>query len=221
MYQTYNKCSFYTTKRRSKVMKKFLIALAVGSGLIVMGCNKEAAALDVDFQNDLTIASEGWTIGLDQDGDALSVSAGGLTLKTSDTTQIGLKYGTTIAGISGSASYDYTSDDEHELGFDTSIAIAGINIDAGMDWNIDDSDFDASLGSGFKAFGLDGSATSYWDLDDFGFTSMDIDAGYTMALTDNVSIRPNVSVPFDDDFERGNLTAGFSVSITFGSKSSE
>ena len=198
-------------------MKKFLIALAAAGGLIVMGCQQEAEALDVDFVSDMTIASQGVTIGLDQDGDALSVSAGGLTLSTSDTTQLGLEYGMTFSGITGSASYDYTSDDEHELGFDTSITLVGVSVDAGMDWNIDDSTFDASLGTGYSAFGLDGSVTSYWSLDDFGYTSMDIDAGYTLALTDNVSLRPNVTIPFDDDFERGDIVAGFSVNITFGS----
>ena len=197
-------------------MKKFLVALDAGAGLILIGCQKEAEALDVDFVSDLSIASEGWTIGIDQDGDELSVSAGGVTLSTSDTTQIGLEYGMTFSGITGSASYDYTSADEHELGFDTSVSVIGINVDAGLDWNIDNSSFDASLGTGYSAFGLDGSATSYWDVDDFGFTGMDIDAGYTMNLTDNVSVRPNVTIPFDDDFERGDLTAGFSVNISFG-----
>ena len=197
-------------------MKKYLIALVAGLGLIVAGCGDKAEAMDVDFVSDLSIASEGWTIGVDQDGDALSVSAAGVTLSTSDSTQVGIEYATTIAGITGSASYDYTSDDEHELGFDTSITVLGVGLDAGLDWNIDNSSFDASLGSGFEAFGLDGSVTSYWDVDDFGFTSMDIGAGYTLALTDNVSIRPNVTIPFDDDFERGDLTAGFSVNITFG-----
>ena len=198
-------------------MKKFLIALAAAGGLIVMGCQQEAEALDVDFVSDLTIVSQGVSIGLDQDGDALSISAGGVTLSTSDTTQIGLEYGMTFSGITGSASYDYTSDDEHELGFDTSVSVLGVSVDAGFDWNVDDSSFDASLGSGYSAFGLDGSVTSYWDIDDFGFTSMDIGAGYTLALTDNVSIRPNVTIPFDDDFERGSISAGFSVSISFGS----
>ena len=197
-------------------MKKFLVALAAGAGLILIGCQKEAEALDVDFVSDITIASQGVTIGLDQDGDKLSVSAGGLTLSASDTTQLGLEYGMTFSGITGSASYDYTSDDEHTLGFDTSVSVLGVSIDTGVDWNVDDSTFDATLGSGYSAFGLDGSVTSYWSIDDFGFTSMDIDAGYTMNLTDNVSIRPNVTVPFDDDFARGDLTAGFSINITFG-----
>ena len=193
-------------------MKKYLIALLC---LFPM----TAFALDVDFKSDMTIASEGVSIGMDQDGDKLSVAAGGLTLSTSDSSQIGIKYATEVSGISGSASYDLTSDDEHELGLDTSIAIVGINVDAGLDWNIDDSSFDASLGTGYKAFGLDGSATSYWNISDFGFTGLDLDAGYTMNLTDNVSIRPNVTVPFDDDWARGDLSAGISVSITFGGTS--
>ena len=197
-------------------MKKFLVALAAGAGLILIGCQKEAEALDVDFVSDMTIATQGVSIGLDQDGDKLSVSAGGVTLSASDTTQIGLEYGMTFSGITGSASYDYTSDDEHTLGFDTSVSLLGVSVDAGLDWNIDNSSFDASLGTGYSAFGLDGSATSYWDIDDFGFTGMDIDAGYTMNLTDNVSLRPNVTVPFDDDFTRGSISAGFSINITFG-----
>ena len=190
-------------------MKKFLIALLCMFPIT-------AFALDVDFVSDLSIASEGWTIGVDQDGDKLSVSAAGVTLSTSDSTQVGIEYATTIAGITGSASYDYTSDDEHELGFDTSISVIGVNVDAGLDWNVDDSTFDATLGSGYSAFGLDGSVTSYWSIDDFGFTSMDIDAGYTLALTDNVSVRPNVTIPFDEDFARGDISAGFSINITFG-----
>jgi len=193
-------------------MKKYLIALLC---LFPM----TAFALDVDFKSDMTIASEGVSIGMDQDGDKLSVAAGGLTLSTSDSSQIGVKYATEVAGISGSASYDLTSDDEHELGLDTSIAIAGLSVDAGLDWNIDDSSFDASVGTGYSAFGLNGSATSYWNISDFGFTGLDLDAGYTMNLTDNVSIRPNVTVPFDDDWTRGDLSAGISVSITFGGSS--
>ena len=61
-------------------MKKYLIALVAGLGLIVAGCGEKAEALDVDFVSDLTVASEGWIIGVDQDGDALSISAAGVTL---------------------------------------------------------------------------------------------------------------------------------------------
>jgi hypothetical protein len=180
-----------------------------------------AYALDVDFVSDVSIASHGVTIGMDQDGDKFSVGAAGLTVSTSDTSQIGIEYGTTIMGITGSASYDYTTDDEHALGFDTSVALLGVDVDAGIDWNIDDASFSGTFGTGYSAFGLDGSATTNWDLDDFAYEGLDLDAGYTWAVTDSFSVRPNLSIPFDEDFGRGDLTAGVSISLSFGSSSSE
>ena len=200
-------------------MKKFLVALAAGAGLILIGCQKEAEALDVDFVSDVTIATQGVSIGLDQDGDKFSVGAGGLTVSTSNTSQIGIEYGSTVWGVTGSASYDYTSDDEHLLGFDTSTSLLGVNLDAGVDWNIDDASFAGTVGTGYSMFGLDGSATTNWDLDDFAYEGLDVDAGYTWAVTDSFSVRPNLTIPFDDDFVRGDLTAGISISLSFGSVS--
>ena len=200
-------------------MKKFLVALAAGAGLILIGCQQEAEALDVDFVSDVTIASQGVSIGLDQDGDKFSVGAGGLTVSTSNTSQIGVEYASTVWGVTGSASYSYTSDDEHALGFDTSTSLLGVDLDAGIDWNIDDASFAGTVGTGYSMFGLDGSATTNWDLDDFAYEGLDVDAGYTWAVTDSFSVRPNISIPFDDDFERGDLTAGISISLSFGSAS--
>ena len=202
-------------------MKKFLVALAAGAGLILIGCQQEAEALDVDFVSDVTIASQGISIGLDQDGDKFSVGAGGLTVSTSNTSQIGVEYASTVWGVTGSASYSYTSDDEHELGFDTSTSLLGVDLDAGIDWNIDDASFDGTVGTGYSMFGLDGSATTNWDLDDFAYEGMDVTAGYTWSVTDNFSVRPNVTIPFDDGFSRGDLTAGVSISLSFGSTSTE
>ena len=198
-------------------MKKLLSALT--AGLFLLGCNQAAQALDVDFVSDLSIASHGVTIGLDQDGDELSVGAGGLTVSTSDSSQIGIEYASTIWGVTGSASYSYTSDDEHALGFDTSTTLLGVGLDAGIDWNIDDASFAGTVGTGYSMFGLDGSATTNWDLDDFAFDGLDVEAGYTWAVTDSFAIRPNVTVPFDEDFGRGDLTAGISISLSFGSAS--
>ena len=198
-------------------MKKLMGALT--AGLFLVGCNQAAEALDVDFVNDVTIASHGVTIGLDQDGDEFSVGAGGLTVSTSDTSQIGVEYASTVWGVTGSASYSYTSDDEHALGFDTSTTLLGVDLDAGIDWNIDDASFAGTLGTGYSMFGLDGSATTNWDLDDFAYEGLDVDAGYTWAVTDSFSVRPNLTIPFDDDFVRGDLTAGISISLSFGSVS--
>ena len=198
-------------------MKKLMGALT--AGLFILGCNQAAEALDVDFVSDVTIASQGISIGLDQDGDKFSVGAGGLTVSTSNTSQIGVEYASTVWGVTGSASYSYTSDDEHELGFDTSTSLLGVDLDAGIDWNIDDASFAGTVGTGYSMFGLDGSATTNWDLDDFAYEGMDVSAGYTWAVTDSFSVRPNITIPFDDDFGRGDLTAGVSISLSFGSDS--
>ena len=195
-------------------MKKFLMALLL---MIPMS----AYALDVDFVSDVTVASHGVVIGMDQDGDEFSVGAAGLTVSTSDTSQLGIEYASTIWGVTGSASYDYTSSDEHLLGFDTSTSLLGVDLDAGVDWNIDDASFAGTIGTGYSMFGLDGSATTNWDLDDFAYEGMDVSAGYTWAVTDSFSVRPNVTIPFDDGFSRGDLTAGVSISLSFGSNSSE
>ena len=195
-------------------MKKFLIALML---MIPMS----AYALDVDFVSDVTVASHGVVIGMDQDGDEFSVGAAGLTVSTSDTSQLGIEYASTIWGVTGSASYSYTSDDEHALGFDTSTSLLGVNLDAGIDWNIDDASFAGTVGTGYSMFGLDGSATTNWDLDDFAYEGMDVTAGYTWNVTDSFSVRPNLTIPFDEDFGRGDLTAGLSISLSFGSNSSE
>ena len=200
-------------------MKKLMGALT--AGLFLVGCNQAAEALDVNFVSDVSIASHGVTIGLDQDGDEFSVGAGGLTVSTSDTSQIGIEYGSTVWGVTGSASYDYTSDDEHLLGFDTSTSLLGVNLDAGVDWNIDDASFAGTVGTGYSMFGLDGSATTNWDLDDFAYEGLDVDAGYTWAVTDSFSVRPNLTIPFDDGFSRGDLTAGVSISLSFGATSTE
>jgi len=123
--------------------------------------------------------------------------------------------------VTGSASYDYTVNDEHVLGFDTSTSLLGVNLDAGVDWNIDDTSFAGTVGTGYSVFGLDGKATTNWDLDDFAYEGMDLDAGYTWVLTDNFSDRPNITIPFDEDFKRGDITAGVSVNLSFGSTSTE
>jgi len=200
-------------------MKKLMGALT--AGLFLVGCNQAAEALDVDFVSDVTVASHGVVIGMDQDNDEFSVGAGGLTVSTSKISQIGVEYASTLWGVTGSASYDYTSDDEHLLGFDTSANFWGVDLDAGVDWNIDDASFAGTIGTGYNMFGLDGSATTNWDIDDFAYDGLDVEAGYTWAVTDSFSVRPNVSIPFDEDFARGDLTAGVSISLSFGSNSSE
>ncbi len=95
----------------------------------------------------------------------------------------------------------------------------GASIDADFTWNVNDGDIVAKVGTGYEIFGLDGSVTSNWDVDDASYEGMDVTAGYTWTVADNFSVRPNLTVPFDDDFTRGDLTAGVSISVRFGNSS--
>ena len=97
----------------------------------------------------------------------------------------------------------------------------GINFDTAFDWNINDADFGAEIGTGYEVFGVEGSVTSNWDVDDFSYEGMDVAAGYTWAVTDTFSVRPNVTLPFDSEFGRGEITAGVSISLSFVSTSTE
>ena len=196
-------------------MKKFLMAL-----LLMLPVS--AYALSVGIQHDVNVNAGGATIGVSQDGNKISVGASGLTFSTSDTVDFGIDYSTSLlGGLSGGISYDYTNESDHILGVDTTVEYWGLNIDTGFDWNINDTDFDATIGTGYNIFGVDGSVTSNWDIDDFSYEGLDVAAGYTWNVTDSFSVRPNVTLPLDSGFSRGDLTAGVSINLSFGSTPSE
>ena len=196
-------------------MKKFLMTLLLMSPMSVY-------ALSVGVEHDVNVTAGGTTIAYDQNGSEFSVGTGGLTFSNSDTVDFGVAYSTSlIGGLTGGVTYDYTTDSDHVVGVDTSVSLLGVNFDAGIDWNVNDSDLAAAIGTGYDILGVDGSVTSNWDVDDFGYEGMDIDAGYTWNVTDTFSVRPNVTVPFDSDWDRGELTAGVSISLSFGSTSTE
>ena len=196
-------------------MKKFLMAF-------MLMIPVSAYALSVGVEHDVNVSAGGATIGVSQDGNEITVGTGGLTFSNSDTVDFGVAYSTSLlGGLEGGISYDYTNESDHVVGIDTTVEYWGLGFDAGFDWNINDTDFGASIGTGYNIFGLDGSVTSNWDVDDFSYEGMDVTAGYTWAVTDTFSVRPNLTVPFDDGFSRGDLTAGVSISLSFGSTPSE
>ena len=196
-------------------MKKFLMIL-----LLMLPVS--AYALSVGVEHDVNVSAGGATIGVSQDGNKITVGTGGLTFSNSDTVDFGIAYSTSLlGGLEGGVSYDYTTESDHVLGVDTTIEYWGLSFDTAFDWNINDADFGAEIGTGYNVFGVDGSVTSNWDVDDFSYEGMDVTAGYTWAVTDTFSVRPNLTVPFDDGFSRGDLTAGVSISLSFGSTPSE
>ena len=196
-------------------MKKLLMTLML---MVPMS----AYALSVGVVNDVNVSVGSATFGVDQDGNKVSVGASGLTFSTSDTVDFGVAYSTSLlGGLEAGLSYDYTNESDHVVGVDTSFEYLGVNLDADFDWNINNTDFDAKLGTGYSILGLDGSVTSNWDIDRFSYEGIDVSSGYTWAVTDTFSVRPNVTVPFDGGFSLGDITAGVSISLSFGSTPTE
>ena len=196
-------------------MKKFLMALLL---MVPMS----TYALSVGVVNDVTVGSNGPFVTVDQDGNAVTIGTGGLSFTNSDTVRIGVDYSVSLlGGLSGGVSYDYTVGNDHVVGVDTTIEYWGANLDTTFAWNINDTDFDATVGTGYNLFGLDGSVTTNWDIDDFAYEGLDVAAGYTWNVTDSFSVRPNVTLPLDSGFSRGDLTAGVSINLSFGSTPSE
>ena len=192
-------------------MKKFLMAF-----LLMLPVS--AYALSVGVEHDVNVSAGGATIGVSQDGNKITVGTGGLTFSNSDTVDFGVAYSTSLlGGLEGGISYDYTNESDHVVGVDTTLEYWGLSFDTAFDWNINDADFGAEIGTGYSIFGLDGSLTSNWDVDDFSYEGLDIDAGYTWNVSDNFSVRPNVTLPIDSDWARGDLVAGVSIKVTFGS----
>jgi len=179
----------------------------------------------LEFVSDVSISSEKVSFGFDQDGNELRVGYDVLSLYTSDGVQLGVEVDVynlfapgdalPFTGLNGLVSYEYTDDDESVVGFSVGIDVANLNLDTSLDWNINTSDFDAKVGTGYDFLNLDGSFTSKWDVDDFSYNGLDVDIGYTWNVSDNFSVRPNITLPIDSDWKRGDLGAGVSIKITY------
>ena len=196
-------------------MKKFLIPLL---------CMYPMSVFALDFVSDVSVTSGSTTFSYDQGGDKFKIEQNGLAAYFSDDVALGLEYTSTLlegAGVSFSAHYEYTEEDDSVIGITSGFEQFGVSLDATVDWNVNDSDVSAKLGTGYSILGVDGALTSKWDVDDFSYEGMDVTAGYTWKVSDTFSVRPNVKLPIDDDWKRGDIVAGVSIVINFGSTSSE
>ena len=190
-------------------MKKYLIMLAL---MLPMS----AYALSVGVVNDVTATGNGASLSFNQDDNEFTVGAAGLSFSTSDDVRLGIAYTTDfVLGLSGGTSVKYTTDSDFVLGVNTAYEYWGANLDTEILWNVNDTEFDATVGTGYTIFGLDGKVTSNWDIDKFSYEGLDLNAGYTWTVTENFSVRPNVTLPLDSSFGRGDISAGVSIVVSF------
>ena len=194
-------------------MKKLLVALLCMAPLSAM-------AFSTSWEHDLAISSGGTSVTFDQDGSEFAASHNGLSISTSDTVDIGISYSTSLLGaLSGTVSLDHHADDDNVVGLETSFSQWGASITPSLDWNVNDTDFDTTVKVGYGLFGLDTYYSVNFDVDELEFSGSEPGVGYTWQVSDGFSLTPNLTVPFDSDWDRGTVVAGISLNISFGSSS--
>ena len=201
-------------------MKKLL--MIVGAMLAF----NTAHALDLDWQNDVTVSpatlegNQTFTIGADQDGNKFSIGSHGITLSTSDTVDFGLAYSAgLVPGLRAGAYYEYTTNDENILGVVGSAEYYGISLTPTIEWNINQTEFDGTLEGKMALYGLGVFGSVDMNINDFKFTRSEAGVEYVAVLfsteTSSFSVTPSITLPFDDDWESGTLRAGVSVNVLF------
>ena len=216
-------------------MKKFLIALVCVLPMSVLGADFGTIGVSATATNnngvtlgfgddgnvDVSLAGSGFTFGFDQDGNELSLGTHGISLSHSDTTRVGLGYSAGIGFFDGGISYSWGEDGDHSVGATTAVSVAGVSLDTSLDWNLSDRDLTGEIGTSYEIAGINTSATSNWDIDDFSYEGIDFDAGYTWQVASGLSLTPSVGMGFDSGWSRGDATASVAINLSFGSTPSE
>ena len=196
-------------------MKKTRFALLCMAPLTVF-------AIEADWEHDISVSSGKTSVTYDQNGQEITVGHGGLSLYHSNTTDVGISWGTPLLmGLSGSLSYDRMADDDNVVGIGTSINQWGLSINPSLDWNINDSEWDSTVEVGYGLMGLDAAYSVDFSIDETELTGSEFSLGYAWNVGDGLTVTPNVTVPFDSDWERDTAVVGLSISIALGSGASE
>jgi len=165
----------------------------------------------------LGLAGEGYTFTFDQDDNAMSISAYGVELSRSDSVNVGVGYGAGIGILDGGVHYSLTSAGDHVVGGATTLTVKGFDLATSVDWNLSASNITGKVGTSMDLWGAQASAVSKWDIDDFSYDGLELDAGYAIPVAAGIHITPSVGVDFDSDWGRGDATASVSISLSFGS----
>ena len=196
-------------------MKKTLVALLCMAPLSAM-------AVTTSWEHDLTVSSGKTALTIDQDGNEFTASHKGLSFSTSDTVDIGISYSTSLFGaLDGTVSVDHQADDDNVVGVEASFDQWGATVTSSLDWNVNDTDFDSTVKVGYGILGLDSYDSFDFDVDDTEFSGSEAGVGYSWQVSDGFTLTPNLTVPFDSDWDHGTVVAGISLNISFGGSPTE
>ena len=164
----------------------------------------------------LGLAGDGYTFTFNQDDNDMAVSAYGVELSRSDSKKVGVGYGAGIGIFDGGVHYNWMSSGDHVVGGGTTLTVGGVDLATAADWNLTASDITGTVGTSMDLWGAQASAVSKWDIDDFSYDGLELDAGYAIPVAAGIHITPSVGVGFDSDWSRGDATASVAVILSFG-----
>ena len=194
-------------------MKKLFLSLLIALPFLA-ACQEKAEA--IDWNHDITVAHGDTSQSWDNDGDKVTVGVGSTSLWHSDSVDIGLGYYMNLSdSLAISATYEFEADEDSVIGVGTTVSMFGLALVPSVDWNISDSQWSGNLSTSYDVFGARLDASLDMDLDDPGLTGSEYTLGYSLALSESVSVTPSLSIPFDSDWERGDLEAGISITASF------
>jgi len=210
-------------------MKKLLFALLVlpmslfaadfdRIGVDVSGSNNQGTNFGISDSGSLSLglAGEGYTFTFDQHDNDMAVSAYGVELSRSDSKKVGVGYGAGIGIFDGGVHYNWMSSGDHVIGGGTTLTVGGFDLATAADWNLTASNITGTVGTSMDLWGAQASALSKWDIDDFSYDGLELDAGYAIPVAAGIHITPSVGVGFDSDWSRGDATASVAVILSFG-----
>ncbi|HJP09538.1 MAG TPA: hypothetical protein QGF27_05915 [Arenicellales bacterium] len=152
------------------------------------------SASSVDFLNDISVTYGAFSIGYAQEDvakghDEISLGYNEWSVFHSNEAKIGIEYEFELpAGdLSAAVFLEHSDADENTMGASLSREFAQISLQPEVTWNIDTSEHTFEFG-----------------------------AGYTWEMSDTFSVTPNITIPFDNDWDRDEMIAGLSVSIKLG-----
>mgnify|MGYP003651099750 CR=1 FL=1 len=154
-----------------------------------------AMAFTTDWSHDITVGTGNTSVSFDQSGNEFALDA-----------TVGL---------------DHQADDDNVIGLETSFGQWGATITPSLDWNVNDTDFDSTVKVGYGILGLDSYYSLDFDVDETEFSGSEAGIGYSWKLSDGFTLTPNLTIPYDSDWDRGTVVAGISLNISLGSSSSE
>ena len=104
----------------------------------------------------------------------------------------------------------------HVIGGGTTLTVGGFDLATAADWNLTASNITGTVGTSMDLWGAQASAVSKWDIDDFSYDGLELDAGYAIPVAAGIHITPSVGVDFDSNWSRGDATASVAVILSFG-----